>query len=293
MSNTPNPVMGMVNDPEFQKLQLSDQRRALSGLDKSFGSLSDADFTRVSQGLKSSTTPSAPFPGGPVPGAPGGVPPPVSSAPYPGALSPTAPTTNQNMALAMSGQQGQMTPENQSQFESGKAAGTITGANIASLGPAVSGGIAALPAVGRGIAGGLGGSYVGGHAGQYLGKLTGIPELEPIGAAIGGIGGALGLGGSKIPTNRAEMIEMLMGKGQSLPKTPAVDVTEEGAVPQDLINRMKKLVIPGQEPTAADLKRAGDLTQAPLPVLKALAKFGDKLATNEINRRVRGMLVKP
>lgn len=57
--------------------------------------------------------------------------------------------------------------------------------------------------------------------------------------------------------------------------------------PTDLISRTKQIVRPGVEPTAADLKRAGDLTQAPLPRLQALAKFGDKLAQNEINRRLQ------
>lgn len=57
--------------------------------------------------------------------------------------------------------------------------------------------------------------------------------------------------------------------------------------PQDLISRMKKIAVPGEEPSAADLKRAGDFTQTPLSKLKTLAKFGDKLAQNEINRRLR------
>lgn len=56
---------------------------------------------------------------------------------------------------------------------------------------------------------------------------------------------------------------------------------------QDLISRMKKIAVPGEEPTAGDLKRAGDFTQTPLSKLKALAKFGDKLAQNELNRRLR------
>jgi hypothetical protein len=57
--------------------------------------------------------------------------------------------------------------------------------------------------------------------------------------------------------------------------------------PQDLITRTKKLVIPGEKPTAEDLKRAGDMTQFQLPKLKALAAHGDELAKNEINRRSR------
>jgi hypothetical protein len=56
---------------------------------------------------------------------------------------------------------------------------------------------------------------------------------------------------------------------------------------QDLITRTKKIVQPGEQPTAEDLKRAGDLTQAPLGRLKILADWGDKLAQNEINRRLK------
>jgi hypothetical protein len=57
--------------------------------------------------------------------------------------------------------------------------------------------------------------------------------------------------------------------------------------PDDLISRTRALVKPGEEPTAADIKRAGDLTQAPLTRLKQLAKWGDRLAQNEINRRLK------
>lgn len=57
--------------------------------------------------------------------------------------------------------------------------------------------------------------------------------------------------------------------------------------PQNLINRTKKIVRPGEMPTEADLKRAGDMTQVPLERLRVLAKFGDELAKNEIVRRVR------
>lgn len=55
----------------------------------------------------------------------------------------------------------------------------------------------------------------------------------------------------------------------------------------DLISRTRRLTIPGQTPSAADLKQAGDYTQAPLGRLQSLAKFGDKLAQNEINRRLQ------
>lgn len=56
---------------------------------------------------------------------------------------------------------------------------------------------------------------------------------------------------------------------------------------QDLITRTRALVKPGEQPTAADLKRAGDLTQAPIARLRLLQKYGDKLAENEINRRLQ------
>lgn len=56
---------------------------------------------------------------------------------------------------------------------------------------------------------------------------------------------------------------------------------------QDIISRTRKITIPGEEPSAMDLKRAGDLTQAPVGRLQLLAKFGDKLAQNELNRRLK------
>lgn len=80
----------------------------------------------------------------------------------------------------------------------------------------------------------------------------------------------------------------------TIPPLPGQEATH-GAIPpagrmgapDDLISRMKKIVVPGEEPTAEDLKRAGDLTQAPLPKLMQLKKFNDRLAINEINRRQR------
>jgi len=57
--------------------------------------------------------------------------------------------------------------------------------------------------------------------------------------------------------------------------------------PDDLISRTRAIVRPGEQPSPADLKRAGDLTQAPLGRLKALALWGDELAKNEINRRLQ------
>ena len=70
---------------------------------------------------------------------------------------------------------------------------------------------------------------------------------------------------------------------QASQNTPSVGIPSG----QDLITRMKKITIPGEEPSPEELKRAGDFTQAPLSKLQALAKFGDKLAQNELNRRLK------
>jgi hypothetical protein len=64
-------------------------------------------------------------------------------------------------------------------------------------------------------------------------------------------------------------------------------VSDLAGSPDDLITRTQRIVVPGETPTVADLKRAGDLTQAPLSRLQQLAKFGDRLAQNEINRRLK------
>lgn len=57
--------------------------------------------------------------------------------------------------------------------------------------------------------------------------------------------------------------------------------------PQDLISRMRKIAVPGEEPSVEDIKRAGDFTQVSTEKLRTLAKFGDKLAQNELNRRLK------
>jgi len=71
------------------------------------------------------------------------------------------------------------------------------------------------------------------------------------------------------------------------PPDAGTPVSSLSGAPDDLITRTQKLVVPGETPTVADLKRAGDLTQAPLSRLQQLAKFGDRLAQNEINRRLK------
>ena len=60
---------------------------------------------------------------------------------------------------------------------------------------------------------------------------------------------------------------------------------------QDLISRATKIRISGEQPTAEDLKAAGDMTQVPDDVLRVLAKNGDMLAKREYeNRRLKGSL---
>jgi hypothetical protein len=67
--------------------------------------------------------------------------------------------------------------------------------------------------------------------------------------------------------------------------TPFSPANAPASSPQDLITRTKKLVVPGEAPSAEDLKRAGDFTQVPLARLRLLASWGDALAKNEIIRR--------
>jgi hypothetical protein len=78
---------------------------------------------------------------------------------------------------------------------------------------------------------------------------------------------------------------------QGLARSPGTSLaTRPGEIagsPDDLISRTRAIVKPGEQPNPGDLKRAGDLTQAPLARLKTLAKYGDKLAENEVNRRLR------
>ena len=202
-------------------------------------------------------------------------------------------------------------------------------------------GIAAIPTIGRSIAGAAVGSAAGGYGGQHIGQMFGAPKLGgQIGATLGGLAGGF-TGGFNAPVaeeidpvaaavrNReAAWIPTRMAKVKPpvpVPPEPFPGATSSATPignaplpaagqpvaaptfvnkftaakqvlndnpdlaesPQDLINRMKKLVKPGEEPTAADLKRAGDLTQTPTAKLRALAKFGDKLAQNELNRRLK------
>src|ERR1700730_2489012 len=65
--------------------------------------------------------------------------------------------TNANMALAMSGQQAQMNPQDQTQFEAGRKAGTISGGGtvalgaLGGLGSALTAPTAATETVGTGV----------------------------------------------------------------------------------------------------------------------------------------------
>jgi hypothetical protein len=77
-------------------------------------------------------------------------------------------------------------------------------------------------------------------------------------------------------------------------KAGAVENPIENETPfgmtKDLISRTLKLSVSGEQPTAEDLKRAGDLTQVPIENLKALAKWGDRLAQIELRRRLQGSI---
>ena len=181
-------------------------------------------------------------------------------------------------------------PENVGPMQTGAAIGGIAGAPIA-------GGMKALIPVARSLAVGAGVSAAGRYGGSEIGSIFGPQGREiggQIGAGAGLIGGTiLGAKGVSVP-GRYGLLERLFANPEvsqatklDIAKQALADNPELAESPQDLISRMKKLVIPGEQPTSADLKRAGDLTQTPLEKLKALAKFGDRLAQNELNRRLR------
>lgn len=93
---------------------------------------------------------------------------------------------------------------------------------------------------------------------------------------------------------RMSLLKQAAQRGDVNPMNPFAPPVEQAAPsvyapgelsPDDLISRTKKLAIPGEAPTAGDLKRAGDFTQVSTEKLRTLAKFGDKLAQNELIRR--------
>jgi len=141
-------------------------------------------------------------------------------------------------------------------------------------------------------------------AGAAAGHATGIP-----GAEIAGVFSGPSLADALIPNREPSVAKAVpitrspnfnadaYRAGRALPQgnpTPyamtaptPMPLSALAGAPDDLISRTQRLVIPGEMPTAADLKRAGDLTQAPLPRLQQLARFGDRLAQNELSRRLK------
>ena len=81
--------------------------------------------------------------------------------------------------------------------------------------------------------------------------------------------------------------DMPQGNPTPFPTVQKLSDLKAGGTADDLISRTKKIVRPGEAPTAEDLKRAGDLTQVPLAKLRQLAAWGDELAKNELVRRLR------
>jgi hypothetical protein len=141
--------------------------------------------------------------------------------------------------------------------------------------------------------------------GAVAGHATGIP-----GAEIGGLFYGPSLADALIPSRETSVAKAVpitkspnfnaaayrAGRSGAMPMgnptpfavpTQAVPLSSLATVPNDLISRTQRLVVPGEMPTVEDLKRAGDLTQAPIARLRQLAKFGDRLAQNEINRRLK------
>jgi hypothetical protein len=92
---------------------------------------------------------------------------------------------------------------------------------------------------------------------------------------------------TNVPLGNARLPEIPQGNPTPFSSTPHEIPGINAPVGQDLISRTRRISISGEEPTTADLRRAGDLTQAPLQRLRSLAKFGDRLAQIEINRRLK------
>jgi len=139
-----------------------------------------------------------------------------------------------------------------------------------------------------GLAGSTAGAKYGGSVGKYIGGRFGIPEVgETVGNVIGGAAGGItgGAAAAEVGGFRNLARQMLAKKLGTLPVS--VESAPAESELNDIISRTRRLVKPGEMPSEADIKRAGDLTQAPLSKLKALAKFGDKLAQNELNRRLK------
>lgn len=134
--------------------------------------------------------------------------------------------------------------------------------------------------IAAGLAGsplGTGGTIVGGLAGPAIADAI-LPQTE-VGQMARDTTAAVRQGrAAKIPTRM---------RRTGTPEPISAEAGQSSGSPDDLISRMRKITIPGEEPTEADVKRAGDFTQAPLAKLQRLAKFGDKLAQNEINRRLK------
>jgi hypothetical protein len=141
--------MGMVSDPDFQKLQLGDQRKALSGLDKTFGSLSDADFTRVLGNLKPAPSTTG------IPGAPNGLPP-VPGPPIPSGMQPEQ-TNYRNAPGAPLPAGTRLNPKTGLPMREGDPTGVGTLNVFPALGGAVGGAF-----------GGTAGAALGGMAGEGL-----------------------------------------------------------------------------------------------------------------------------
>jgi len=119
-------------------------------------------------------------------------------------------TTNANMALAMSGQQKQMKPADQEQFEAGKKAGVKSG--IETTGMLLGG--ETVPAL-RGVVGGLArilGSGAGAAGGNLLGQLGTTGKVDPYEAAQSGAGGAALQGGAELFGAGLPMLRSSLGR---------------------------------------------------------------------------------
>lgn len=114
-------------------------------------------------------------------------------------------------------------PKEKQGFEQAGRQGLVKGGEIgssllggaATLGPAIEGGIAAAPAIGRTIVGGYLGGQAGASAGRHIGGWLGDPGL---GAAAGGTIGSViggGLGAKGLPTSKGGLLKGILGGVES------------------------------------------------------------------------------
>jgi hypothetical protein len=164
-----------------------------------------------------------------IPGAPGGLPqepknklgavvPPTNVQPSNlGTIATGAPLMSMQPGLPSAAQ----VPENAQRMSEGAMIG-------APIGGLITGGAAAIPAIGRSLLGAAGGSALGGWGGRELGGLVGHPDTgAQIGATLGGLaGGYKAARGGEIPT-KGSFFQKVFGIGESATENPVAAAVKD------------------------------------------------------------------